>query len=389
MEQSTQPHAGTNGGAVAQVHGATTEDLRRTRTDATNCPPHPGDTGEPDGSPVDPDASGDNDATGPVTAEPATPYANEQIGGPSDIDWFTVELVAGRSYVFHVRATATGDGTLEDAAFGGFWLDPDWDGLEPQDMSGYRQLDGGQGTYAVLTMTAARSGTFYFAALARNRALRPATGGCSVEVYDRTGDAPAGELTDSVPDAAESAGATRHADGVNAAETDENVDWFRFDVQDGREGVVFELFLQGAEGFNPKLAVHRLVESGGGTRAAVEIAADDNGGYGCLPRLVFIPGEAGTYFVEVRSSAAGGVFPGAGTYELHIVDTGAPGDPAGAGSADSLEDDESPHPMLGLDGDSGPFQENRFGPRLATLIAAIEGQPGTRLPGTRRFALRG
>ena len=42
--------------------------------------------------------------------------------------------------------------------------------------------------------------------------------------------------------------------------------------------------------------------------------------------------------------------------------------------------------LLGID--PGPFSENRFGPRLETLIAAIEEQPGTRLPGARRFALR-
>ena len=42
--------------------------------------------------------------------------------------------------------------------------------------------------------------------------------------------------------------------------------------------------------------------------------------------------------------------------------------------------------LLGID--PGPFSENRFGPRLETLIAAIEAQPGTRLPGARRFALR-
>lgn len=351
MEQGTQPHAGTNGSAAAQVHTATTEDPRRIRPDSANCLPHPGDTGKPHGNPVNPDASGGNGAADPVTVEPETPYAHEWIGGPPDIDWFSVELVAGRSYVFHIRAQATGDETLEEAAFGGFWLDPDGDGLQPQDMSGYRQPDGGQRTYAVLTMTAARSGTFYFAAFARNRGLRPATGNHSVEVFDRTGDAPADERTDNALDAAESAGATRHAARTDCVETDGNVDWFRFDVQNGREDMVFQLFLQGATGFDPKLAVHRLVESDDGTRAAVEIAADDNRGYGCLPRLVFIPGEAGAYFIEVRSSATGGASPGAGTYELHIVDTGARGDPAGADSTDSLEDDEAPHPMFGLDGD--------------------------------------
>ena len=36
----------------------------------------------------------------------------------------------------------------------------------------------------------------------------------------------------------------------------------------------------------------------------------------------------------------------------------------------------------------GPFSEGRFGARLEDLLAAIEEQPGTRLPGQRRYALR-
>ena len=351
MEQSTQLHAGNNGGATAQVHSVTIEDPRRMHPDSTNRLPHPGYTGEPDGRPVEPDASWDNDATGPVAVEPATPYADEQIDGPFDIDWFSVDLVAGRSYVIHIRAQATGDATLDDPACGGFWLDPDSDGLELQEMSGYRQTDGEQGTNTVLTMTAAQSGTYYFAAFARNWALRSATGGYSVEVYDRTDDAAAGERTDSVLDLQEFAGGTRHATGTDGIETDGDRDWFRFDVQDGREGMVFQLFLQGVGGFDPKLAVHRLVESEDGTRAAVEIAADDNGGYGCLPRLVFIPEEAGTYFVEVRSSGADGLTAGVGAYELHIVDTGAPGGLVGTDSTDDLKGDELPNPMFGLEGD--------------------------------------
>lgn len=38
--------------------------------------------------------------------------------------------------------------------------------------------------------------------------------------------------------------------------------------------------------------------------------------------------------------------------------------------------------------DPGPFSEGRFGDRLEVLLAAIEEQPGTRLPGKRRYALR-
>ena len=42
--------------------------------------------------------------------------------------------------------------------------------------------------------------------------------------------------------------------------------------------------------------------------------------------------------------------------------------------------------MLGID--PGPFSNCQFASRLEDLIGAIEEQPGTRLPGQRRFALR-
>ena len=52
---------------------------------------------------------------------------------------------------------------------------------------------------------------------------------------------------------------------------------------------------------------------------------------------------------------------------------------------------EGPPPRAGLfllAMDPGPFAEGRFGARLEDLLAAIEAQPGTRLPGQRRYALR-
>ena len=52
---------------------------------------------------------------------------------------------------------------------------------------------------------------------------------------------------------------------------------------------------------------------------------------------------------------------------------------------------EGPPPRAGqflLAMDPAPFSEGRFGARLEDLLAAIEEQPGTRLPGQRRFALR-
>ena len=52
---------------------------------------------------------------------------------------------------------------------------------------------------------------------------------------------------------------------------------------------------------------------------------------------------------------------------------------------------EGPPPRAGqflLALDPGPFSEGRFAARLEDLLAAIEAQPGTRLPGQRRLTLR-
>ena len=52
---------------------------------------------------------------------------------------------------------------------------------------------------------------------------------------------------------------------------------------------------------------------------------------------------------------------------------------------------EGPPPRAGqflLALDPGPFSEGHFGTRLEVLLAAIEEQPGARLPGQRRHALR-
>ena len=187
MERSAQPHD-VKGGATATRDRSETEGAPPPlHLHFTNDLPQPGYSGESDGSPPDPDAWYENDVPGPIPLEPGRPHVAGQIDGAFDIDWFSVELDAGRTYVFHVRGEATGDGTLDDPAFGGLWFDPDGDGANLQPVSGYRQLDSGHGINAVLTFTPAQSGTYCFAAFAQDWSLRSATGSYSVEVYDDTG----------------------------------------------------------------------------------------------------------------------------------------------------------------------------------------------------------
>ena len=187
MERSAQPHDVKDSATATRDRSETEGAPPPLDPHFTNDLPHPGHSGESDGTPPDPDASYENDVPGPIPLEPGRPQVAEQIDGAFDIDWFSVELDAGRTYVFHVRGEATGDGTLEDPAFGGLWFDPDGDGANLQPVSGYQQLDSGHGTNAVLTFTPAQSGTYCFAEFAQDWSLRSATGSYSVEVYDDTG----------------------------------------------------------------------------------------------------------------------------------------------------------------------------------------------------------
>ena len=59
--------------------------------------------------------------------------------------------------------------------------------------------------------------------------------------------------------------------------------------------------------------------------------------------------------------------------------------------ASSFLDDKGGPPLTGqllLAIDPAGFGHGRFGERMATLVAAIEGQQGARLPGSRRLANR-
>ena len=187
MERSAQPHDVKDSATATRDRSGTEGAPPPLHHHFTNNLPHPGYSDDSDGTPPDPDASYENDVPGPIPLEPRRPQVAEQTDGAFDIDWFSVELDAGRTYVFHVRGEATGDSTLDAPAFAGLWFDPDGDGANLQPGSGYRQFDSGHGTNAVLTFTPTQSGTYCFVAFAQDWSLRSATGSHLVEVYDDTG----------------------------------------------------------------------------------------------------------------------------------------------------------------------------------------------------------
>ena len=98
--------------------------------------------------------------------------ATGEIEKRSDVDWFAVELVAGRTYVIDLEGAPSGGGTLGNAMLRGLY------DAEGQRIAGTRNDDGGKGADARLTFTATESGTHYIAA----RSSGPDTGSYTVRV---------------------------------------------------------------------------------------------------------------------------------------------------------------------------------------------------------------
>ena len=68
--------------------------------------------------------------------------ATGEIEKRKDIDWFAVELVAGRTYVIDMEGSPSGGGTLEDAMLRGLY------DARGQGITGTRNDNGGEGADA-------------------------------------------------------------------------------------------------------------------------------------------------------------------------------------------------------------------------------------------------
>ena len=127
-----------------------------------------------------------------------------------DRDWFAVELVAGRTYVFDLEGNPTGAGTLSDTYLHGIH---DADGNL---ISGTTNDDGGEYYNSRLTFTATESGTHYVAA----GAYGTGTGTYELSVRDTDPDTIPEPDTTPVPQTPQQTQATADADAVRADATE-------------------------------------------------------------------------------------------------------------------------------------------------------------------------
>ena len=114
--------------------------------------------------------------------------ATGDIGTADDVDWFAVELLAGRTYTIDLRGRPTADGTLSDPYLRGIY---DADGNL---IANTINDDDGEGLNSRLTFTATESGTHYIAA--GSHGLQ---GTYEVEVTDNAGSTEPPATEDSEP----------------------------------------------------------------------------------------------------------------------------------------------------------------------------------------------
>ena len=204
-----------------------------------------------------------------------------------DVDWFAVELVAGRTYV--IDLAGSGSDALDDAMLHGIF---DSDGGRVA----RKNRDGGEGNDARIEFTATESGTYYIAARGERK---NDTGAYTLRVRERADpDAKAAVPTD--PDA-EAAGATDLGDlaALDRARVErdsvdggsDGTDYYKFTLSETqavtlslrRQDANADLYLEDGDG-----NVLHSSTRGGSRSEAIEATL-----------------EAGTYYVRVVAQEAG------------------------------------------------------------------------------------
>lgn len=218
-----------------------------------------------------------------------------------DVDWYAVNLVAGRSYLVSIRGAASGAGTLSDTRLAGIY-----DGTGTLIAgSGY---DGEAGSAEVfVTLTPASTGTYYVAVAGQGDLS--GTYRVSVELTQAATEIPADATTPAVIDVGSAF--------LGNLETVGDRDWVRATLS---AGVRYQLRLEGQDSGQGTLAdpILAAVFAPGG-QALPGVSNDDFGGTRDA-QLSFVAPTTGTYFIELGAFGAG-----TGSYRL-ILDTAATGD---------------------------------------------------------------
>ena len=256
------------------------------------------------------DYSADESTTGSVAVD-GSATGNIETGG--DRDWFSVDLVAGQTYVVDVEGSETGDGTVDDPYLRGIY-DSDGNFLSgtSSDDIGKSQLN------SRVTFTSTASGTFYVAV----GAFESSTGTYTVSVTEAVASVsePVGE--DLPADTTTTGRITIAAAATGNVGTGDDRDWFAVDLVAGRP-YLFDL--EGSETDQGTLDdpyLHGIHDADGNL---VSGTSSDDVGESLNSRMMFTPTAGGTYYV-----AAGGFSSEVGTYTLSVRETSSVSEAAGA-----------------------------------------------------------
>lgn len=210
-----------------------------------------------------------------------------------DADWFRIELVEGRRYLFDQRGAGTGNGTLKD---------PNLQVRSENGISRALNDDDGSGLNAQIVYTAATTGTHFIDAGGKGG---DSTGTYTLSFFDLDSDIPGN--TSTVVSLA--------VDGAvvdSALSTQNDSDWFEVFLLE-ETNYQFTLFTDAT-----LTAGMRLYNSSG-----VEINIGNQAG---ATQIGFEPGVTGKYFVSADAEA------GSGTYNISVANVtsdilGGPGTP--------------------------------------------------------------
>ena len=217
-----------------------------------------------------------------------------------DQDWFEIELIAGRTYVFDLEGSHTERGTLSDPYLRGIY---DATGnLLPSTVND----DGGEGYNSRLTYTPSQNGTYYVSA----GAYKEEMGSYTLSVTDVTPvpQQQEQELPDLQADTT-TPGILAVGSTVNGTiESTGDRDWFSVKLLVGQT-YVFDL--EGSRTERGTLSDPYLRGIHNATGNLLPDTSNDDGGEGYNSRLTYTPVQSGIYYVS-----AGAFYTRTGTYTL-------------------------------------------------------------------------
>ena len=230
--------------------------------------------------------------TGTTGAVAVGGSAAGEIGKAGDNDWFAVTLEAGRSYRIDLKGKRTGDGTLGDPHLDGIY---DAQGVY---VGGWDD-NGGKGRNSRQVFTPDEAGVYYVAA----GAVDGHTGTYTLSVAEVVNDIVAGTGTTG----AVAVGGSVAGEIEKAGDSD----WFAVTLEAGRS---YRIDLKGKRTGDGSLRDPYL-DGIYDAEGAYVGGGDDNGGEGRNSCQIFMPDEAGVYYV-----AAGAVDSHSGTYTVSVAD---------------------------------------------------------------------